>query len=77
VLHDERRVLPVSSLLTSYRPLNKPDAESIKDICLSVPAIITANGVEQPLEIPMNDAEWAGLQRSAETIRNAIRAVGF
>ena len=58
-------------------PLNKKDAEPITDVCLSVPSIVNRGGVEQPLEVPMNDAEWAGLRQSADTIRGAIRAVGF
>lgn len=77
LLHDESRILPVSSLLTDYRPLGQHDGNALSDVCLSVPSIVTRAGVEQALPIPMNDAEVAGLRRSAETIREAIRAVGF
>jgi L-lactate dehydrogenase len=69
LLHDENRVLPVSSLLNDY--------QGIDDVCLSVPSIVDRGGVEQPLPIKMNDAELAGLKNSAEQIREAIRAVGF
>jgi L-lactate dehydrogenase len=69
LLHDENRVLPVSSLLTDYR--------GISDVCLSVPCIVNRNGVEQPLPIPLNDAELAGLTNSANTIRQTIRSLGF
>lgn len=69
VLHDENRVLPVSSLLSNYN--------GIDDVCLSVPCIVNRSGVETPLPIPLNDNEKAGLQNSAEQIRAAIRAVGF
>lgn len=69
LMRDENRVLPVSSLLTDYR--------GISDICLSVPSIVNHFGVEQPLPIPMNDAELAGLRNSAETIRGTIRGLGF
>ena len=69
LLHDENRVLPVSSLLNDYR--------GISDVCLSVPSIVNRAGVEQPLPIPMNEAEEAGLRNSADTIREAIRQVGF
>ena len=69
LLKDEGRVLPVSSLLTNYR--------GISDVCLSVPCIINAKGVDEPLEVPMNEAEVSGLTASAERIRAAIRAVGF
>lgn len=81
LLHDEQRILPVSSCLRNYRPLNGADEEStedtIDDVCLSVPCIVNRAGVEQPLSLPMNAAEWAGLKQSAETIRSAIRTLGF
>jgi L-lactate dehydrogenase len=69
LLHDEDRILPVSSLLNGYR--------EISDVCLSVPCIVNRAGVEQPLPVPMNANEDAGLKNSAEQIRAAIRAVGF
>jgi L-lactate dehydrogenase len=70
VLKDESRILPVSSLLTSYR-------DGIDDVCLSVPSIVNRTGVEQPLPIPLNANEEAGLRNSAETIREEVRKVGF
>jgi L-lactate dehydrogenase len=73
LLHDENRILPVSSLLKGY---GEGD-DAIDDVCLSVPCIVNAGGVEQALAIPMNDAERAGLRNSAETIRGAIRSLGF
>jgi L-lactate dehydrogenase len=69
VLHDENRVLPVSSLLTDYR--------GIRDVCLSVPCIVNGTGVETTLPVPLNANEEAGLKNSAETIRSAIRLLGF
>jgi len=69
LLHDENRILPVSSLLKDY--------QGVDDVCLSVPSIVNRGGVEQALPIKMNEAELAGLKNSAEQIREAIRAVGF
>ena len=69
LLHDEDRVLPVSSLLEDY--------DGISDVCLSVPCIIDRGGVDAVLKVPMNDAEKAGLRNSADTIRKAIRELGF
>jgi L-lactate dehydrogenase len=69
VLHDENRVLPVSSLLTDYR--------GISDVCLSVPCIVNRGGVETTLPIPMNANEEAGLKNSAEMIRGTIKNLGF
>ena len=69
VLHDENRVLPVSSLLTDYQGLS--------DVCLSVPCIVNRRGVDITLPVPLNAAELAGLTNSAETIRGVIKALGF
>jgi L-lactate dehydrogenase len=69
VLHDENRVLPVSSLLSDYR--------GISDLCLSVPSIVNRGGVEQHLAVPMNANEDAGLKNSAETIRATVASLGF
>ena len=69
MLHDENRVLPVSSLLTDYR--------GIGDVCLSVPSIVNRTGVESPLPVPMNEAEELGLRNSADRIRESVRALGF
>jgi len=78
LLHDENRILPVSSLLTAYRPAAASgDDPAIDDVCLSVPSIVNRGGVEQSLAVPMNDAERAALRRSADTVRAAVRALGF
>jgi L-lactate dehydrogenase len=69
ILHNENRILPVTSLLTDYR--------GISDVCLSVPSIVNRNGVEAALPVPMNEAEEAGLRNSAEVIRGAARSLGF
>ena len=61
VLRDERRVLPVSTLLDGYH--------GISDICLSVPTVVGRGGAERQLEIPMSDDEQASLRRSAEALR--------
>ncbi|WP_437521508.1 L-lactate dehydrogenase [Sorangium sp. So ce726] len=69
LLRDENRVLPVSSLLSGYR--------GIDDVCLSVPCIVNRSGVESRLPIPMSPEEEAGVRASADTIRKAIRSLGF
>jgi L-lactate dehydrogenase len=73
LLRDENRILPVSSLLGGYGG----EGQTIDDVCLSVPCIVNRAGVEQALQVPMNDAERAGLSNSAATIRQAIRSLGF
>ena len=54
LLHDENRILPVSSLLSDY--------QGIADVCLSVPSIVHRGGVEQALSVRMNDAELAEIE---------------
>ncbi len=69
VLRDENRILPVSALLSDYR--------GISDMCLSVPSIVNASGVEHPVPVPMDENEESGLRKSAEMIRDSIRRLGF
>ena len=61
ILKDERRVLPVSSLLDDFH--------GISDVCLSVPAIVGAHGVGERLPVPLSDDELAGLRASADARR--------
>ena len=69
VLNDERRILPVSSLLEDYYV--------ISDVCLSVPAIVHAGGVGERIEVPMTDEELSGLRSSADAVRATARRFGF
>ncbi len=69
VVNDEGRILPVSSLLDDYY--------GISDVCLSVPAIVHAGGVGARVEVPMTDAELAGLRASADAVRATARRFGF
>lgn len=69
VLNDEKRVLPVSSLLEGYR--------GISDVCLSVPSVIGRRGVESQLEVPMSPSELSGLRDSAESLRRIARQFGL
>ncbi|HET8988810.1 MAG TPA: L-lactate dehydrogenase [Humibacillus sp.] len=69
VVNDEGRILPVSSLLDDYY--------GISDVCLSVPAIVHAGGVGARVEVPMTDAELAGLRSSADAVRATARNFGF
>lgn len=69
VLGDERRVLPVSSLLEDYY--------GISDVCLSVPSIVGSTGVGARLEISMSADELAGLRRSADALRSVAAHFGL
>lgn len=65
VLHDEHRVLPVSTLLDDYL------GES--DVCLSVPTIVNARGAVDRLTLSLNDRELELLHDSAQHIREIAR----
>jgi L-lactate dehydrogenase len=63
VLTDERRVLPVSSLV---------DGGGFGPVCLSLPAIVGAHGVGPVLPIALDPGERAGLRASAQAIAAAV-----
>ena len=69
VLRDERRVLPVSTLLDGYH--------GISDICLSVPTVVGRGGAERQLEIPMSEDEQASLRHSAEALQSVAQRFGL
>ncbi|MFI2485793.1 L-lactate dehydrogenase [Promicromonospora kroppenstedtii] len=69
VLKDERRIMPVSSLLNDYH--------GISDVCLSVPSLVDRRGVTSTVRMPMSDDELAGLRASAESVRAVQRRFGF
>jgi len=69
ILKDERRVLPVSSLLADYY--------GISDVCLSVPTIIGSAGVLDRLQVPMSVDELSGLRASATAVREVARRFGY
>ena len=64
IVRDQRTVLSVSSVLDGQYGL--------RDVALSVPSVVGANGVEQALELPLDDEEAAGLRRSAAVLRETI-----
>lgn len=65
IIKDERRVLPVSSLLTDYH--------GISDVCLSVPSIVGSAGVLEQLPIPMSVDELSGMRASATAVREVAK----
>jgi L-lactate dehydrogenase len=69
ILHNEGRVLPVSSMLDDYH--------GISDVCLSVPAIVDRCGVGGTIPLPLTETEKSGLRISAERIRQAVSALGY
>lgn len=64
VLRNERSVLTVSSLLDGDFGLH--------DVCLSVPCIVGAHGIEQVVAAKLNDAEMAALHQSAAVLSQTL-----
>jgi L-lactate dehydrogenase len=67
---DEKRVLPVSTLLDG-------SVLGMKDVCLSLPTIIGRDGPERVLIPGMSDAEQQALLGSYNVLREAIAEVGL
>lgn len=66
VLWNERSVLPVSTTLKG--------AYGLTDVALSLPAIITEEGVERVLEIPLTEEEIEKLHFSANSIKAVLKS---
>jgi L-lactate dehydrogenase len=64
ILRDERSVLTVSTLLQ--------ETYNLTNICLSVPCIVGAHGVERIIETPLSEKEKEGLAASARVIGSTI-----
>jgi malate dehydrogenase len=62
ILNDQKRMIPCSVLLEGEYGQS--------DICIGVPCIIGKNGLEQIVEIDLNDAEKALFAKSADAVRS-------
>lgn len=69
IVRDEHAVLPVSAALEGQYGL--------EGLCLSVPAIVGRNGLEEVLEIPLSPQERQYLQDSARQLKQAVSSVGL
>jgi L-lactate dehydrogenase len=67
ILRDEHAVLTVSSLA--------PDSMGLGEVSLSLPTIITRDGVARVVSIPLNAAERQALEASADTLKQHIAAL--
>ena len=64
IVRDERAILPISAYLEGQY--------GIKDLCLGVPCVIGANGIESILEIPLSKEEEQRLLYSASVLHSTI-----
>lgn len=64
IVRDEHSVLPISTFAEGHYGLS--------DICMSLPAIVDREGVEQVLDIHLNREELKNLGLSAQALRKAL-----
>lgn len=69
VLRDTKTVLTVSALQDGSR------YEGVEDVCLSLPAVIGAAGIEREVTPPLNDEDQEALRKSAKALRSVIEAM--
>ncbi len=64
IVRDEHTILPVSALLNGEY--------GISGVCLGVPCVVGANGIEDILEIPLSEHEMNRLKFSASKLQDNI-----
>ncbi len=69
IVRNEKSVLAVSSM--------QEDINGVKNITLSMPAIVGANGVETQIPISLNDEENENLLASAKELKNILEKLDF
>ena len=67
ILKDHNEVLPVSSLINDYY--------GVKDVCLSIPCVISRDGIKEQLKLPLNVLEKKSLRRSAAVLKGYIKKI--
>ncbi len=69
IVRDEHSVLPVSSMVDGHY--------GVSGLCLGLPCVLGKNGVENVLDIPLNEAEAEKLRSSAEKMRALLDEIGL
>ena len=64
---NKKALLPVSSLVQG--------AYDVRDICLSVPSIVSRNGIERHVEIKLWPKEQMALQQSARALKETLSRI--
>jgi len=67
IIRDENAILTISSLLQDYY--------CVSDVCLSVPSIVSKDGVAQTIKLPLEDAEIKMFQKSAAIIKKLFQSL--
>jgi len=69
IMNDEKAILPVSSLVEDYL--------GVKDVYLSLPAVIDRNGIREVLKIELDSQEKQAFKNSADVIKRVIKEAGI
>jgi L-lactate dehydrogenase len=69
VKDDERRVLTVSGL--------SDEVEGVREVCLSIPRVVGANGFLGEAQPALSDEEHVALRESAKILKRAASQIGF
>lgn len=64
IIRDEKTILPVSSM--------QHGEYGLQDVCLSMPAVVGINGVENLIPLDLSMAEQEQLLKSGETLRSVL-----
>jgi L-lactate dehydrogenase len=64
ILTDQNEVLPISCLLNDYYGVN--------DVCLSIPVMLSKEGIKKKIKIPLDTKEREMLVKSAKIIKGMI-----
>ena len=64
IVKNDHSVLPVSSLMTGEFGL--------EDLCLSIPTVVGANGIEKVIDIYLNNEEYDQLTSSAKALKAVL-----
>ena len=66
IVRNENSILPVSTLITDFY--------GISDVCISIPALVNMNGVEQYVKLNLSDQEQNMFIHSANVLKKLIKA---
>lgn len=64
IVRDEKSILPISTMMHGDF--------GIEDVCLSMPTILSTEGVETHIPIELSEKEHTSLKKSADTLKNII-----
>ncbi|MCB4791351.1 MAG: L-lactate dehydrogenase [Elusimicrobia bacterium] len=69
ILRDENSIHPVSYLVKGYL--------GVKDVYMSLPAIVNSGGVREVLELDLDEKEQLAFKNSSQAIRKVLNEIGF